>query len=181
MKQQQRTPNPNFTFDLDATLAFAALLIPKGRSVRQAWYEAASHQRWLASQIGPRRVGGIYRTYYGDTYEVLELDRGPRTTWPVPWQITVRTLGESRIRRHCTAWDDRDRVIATPEDPECPAVTEAWGHWLAAGWNAHVNFGEAVELRHVLEELAHPATIQAFHRLASTAHPATITATEAVR
>jgi hypothetical protein len=177
MKQQQRTPNPNFTFDLDATLAFAALLIPKGRSVRQAWYEAASHRRWVARAIGPRRVGGIYRTHYGDVYEVLELerDRSACTKWPVTWQITVRTLGSSRIRRHCTAWDERDQVLVEP--------------------------GEHLESAHLRDEIEHPAQTAAFQsaapgyaaalamvsragvpfqRLAFTM-PATITATEATR
>jgi hypothetical protein len=116
MKQQQRTPNPYYRLDLDATLAFAASLIPKGRSMRQAWYEAASTRRSVARAIGPRRVGGIYRTHYDDVYEVLELDRGPREVWPLTWQITVRTLGENQIRRHCTPWDERDRVVVEPEE-----------------------------------------------------------------
>jgi hypothetical protein len=142
MKQQQRTPNPNFTFDLDATLAFAASLIPKGRSARQAWYEAATYRRWIAREIGPRRVGGIYRSYTGTVYEVLELerDRSNATVWPVTWQVTVRTLGERTIRRHCTAWDDRDQIVVEP--------------------------GEHLECLHLLDEIAHPAATAAWQAAA---------------
>ena len=175
MKQKQRTANPYYSFDLGAIAADAAALIARGRSAKVAWREAASHRRWLALQIGPRRVGGVYRSYTGDVYEVLELDRGPRKEWPVAWQITVRTLGSSRIRRHCTAWDERDQVLVEP--------------------------GEHLESAHLRDEIEHPRETAAFQhaapgyaaalalvsslrapgqRLAFTM-PATLAATEAVR
>jgi len=141
MKQlQQRTPNPYYSLDLAATAADAAALNAKGRSAKVAWREAASHRRWLALQIGPRRVGGIYRTYTGDVYEVLELDRGPRKTWPHAWQITVRTMGSTQVRRHCTAWDERDQVLVEP--------------------------GEHQESAHLLDEILHPAATAAFQAAA---------------
>jgi len=176
MKLQQRTPNPYYSLDLAATAAEAAALIAPGRSAKAAWREAASRRRLVAREIGPRRVGGIYRTYTGDVYEVLELDRGPRKTWPVNWQITVRTVGSTRIRRHSTAWDERDRVMVEP--------------------------GEHLESVHLRDEIEHPdqtlafqssapghaaalalvgrTATGAFQRLAFTM-PATLTATEAVR
>ena len=149
-----------------------------GKTAQQAYREAESYRRWVARQIGPRQVGGIYRTHYGDVYEVLEIDPGPREVWPT-WQITVRTVGQDEIRRHSTAWDDRDQVLANPEDRERSAATETWGHWLAL--NARWCRGEAAELRHILDELAHPATTRAFQLLTRTATTATPTATEDAR
>jgi hypothetical protein len=140
--QQPRTPNPYYSVDLAAIAVAAAALTAKGRSARQAWHEAASYRRWLAREIGPRRVGGIYRSYTGDVYEVLELerDRSACTEWPFTWQITVRTLGSSRIRRHCTAWDDRDQVLVEP--------------------------GEHLESAHLLDEIDHPTETTAFQHAA---------------
>jgi hypothetical protein len=62
-------------------------------------------------QIGPREVGGRYRSgYWGDEYEVVAIDRNPATTW-MAWSITVRDVNGQRT--HCTAWDPtRDRVIS---------------------------------------------------------------------
>ena len=138
--QQPRIPNPYFTFDLAAAATEAAALMAVGRSARAAWHEAASHRGWLARQIGPRRVGGIYRSHTGDVYEVLELDRGPRKTWPLTWQITVRTMGSTQVRRHHTAWDERDRVLVEP--------------------------GEHLESAHLLDEIEHPAATAAFQAAA---------------
>ncbi|WP_042370527.1 hypothetical protein [Streptacidiphilus neutrinimicus] len=73
----------------------------------------ATDRRWVAAQIGPRQVGGVYRTRHGDVYEVLDIEPGPRPTWPT-WRISVRTLGSDTVRRHCTAWEDRDQVLAEP-------------------------------------------------------------------
>ncbi|WP_042422223.1 hypothetical protein [Streptacidiphilus anmyonensis] len=155
---QQRTPNPHFTFDLSATADFAATLIPLGRSVRAAWYEAASHRRWLARQIGPRQVGGIYRTgYSGDVYEVLEIDHGPRSQWPVTWQITVRTVGTDHVRRHCTAWEDRDQVLAEP-GPLADVVR--------AAFTTPVSPAALIEQGHLLDEATHPRLTAALQRLA---------------
>ncbi|WP_042404692.1 hypothetical protein [Streptacidiphilus carbonis] len=140
MKQLQRTPNPFYSFDLAATAADATVLIGKGRSAREAWHEAASYRRWLAREIGPRRVGGVYRSYTGTVYEVLELDRGPRTVWPLTWQITVRTLGSTQIRRHCTPWDERDQVLVEP--------------------------GEHLESAHLLDEIEHPSETAAYQAAA---------------
>lgn len=44
------------------------------------------------------------------TYEVLEIEPGPRLTWPV-WQMTVRYDRDGRTTTHCTGWSaDRDRI-----------------------------------------------------------------------
>ncbi len=60
--------------------------------------------------IGPRRVGGRYRSYYWDTeYEVLAIDRDPADT-PL-WSITVKFADRSGPTQHCTPWDSRDRVV----------------------------------------------------------------------
>ncbi|MFJ2406631.1 hypothetical protein ACIOUE_35630 [Streptomyces xanthochromogenes] len=69
-------------------------------------------QEFIALQVGPRRVGGRYDHGYPDSgYEVLAIDRGPRTGWP-SWQITVRGR-DGEVREHCTSWDPgRDRVVA---------------------------------------------------------------------
>lgn len=115
-----------------------------------------SYEMWVARQIGPRKVGGRYRSRYsGKTYEVLAIEPGPRPTWPT-WQITVR--GEDgQIRSHCTAWEERDQVIAEPESELTP---------LFAAWElAHPTITDHPEWRHVLDEIAHPLAIQAFHRL----------------
>ena len=58
--------------------------------------------------VGPRKVGGIYRSgYSGDVYEVLHIGIGHETRihWS-PWSITVRTVGDDWTRTHCTAWCD---------------------------------------------------------------------------
>ncbi|MET9206788.1 NUDIX hydrolase [Streptomyces bacillaris] len=74
-------------------------------------------EEWIATQIGPRVVGGRYT--HGDaasTYEVLAIERGPRPlgTWPV-WDITVRFDRDGREKTHCTGWDARrDTVVAQP-------------------------------------------------------------------
>ncbi|MFF4607810.1 hypothetical protein ACFY12_34355 [Streptomyces sp. NPDC001339] len=69
-------------------------------------------QEFVALQVGPRRVGGRYdHGEHGSEYEVLAIDRGPRTGWP-SWQITVRGR-DGEVREHCTGWDSRrDRVVA---------------------------------------------------------------------
>ncbi|MEE1783046.1 hypothetical protein PUR71_08970 [Streptomyces sp. SP17BM10] len=129
---------------------------------RRAYYEAASYRRWVARQIGPRRVGGFYRSVYSDTvYEVLAIDPGPRESWPV-WQITVRTLGESSSRWHCTAWDERDQVVAAPGEQAMRLWAEHTLAQPAVG-------GALLEQRHVLDEAAHPDTVAALHQLALTA------------
>ena len=128
---------------------------------RTAYYEAATYRRWVARQIGPRRVGGLYRTSpFDPAYEVLAVEAGPRAEWPT-WQITVRTLGEARIRTHCTAWEGE--VVAEPGEQALTVWAEhAMARTTAAG-------GALLEQRHVLDEAAHPATVAALHRLALTA------------
>ncbi|WP_327071888.1 hypothetical protein [Kitasatospora sp. NBC_01302] len=137
---------------------------------RRAYYEAARYKRWVARQIGPRRVGGIYRSAYitDIPYEVLAIEPGPREGWPT-WQITVRTVGEDRIRRHCAAWDhERDVVIAQPEDEN---FAQAWAAWQLAHdpdpWARRE--ADSPAWRHVLDEIAHPATTAALQRLAHAA------------
>lgn len=71
-----------------------------------------TYEEWIATQIGPRVVGGRYD--HGDdatAYDVLAIDPGPRPlgTWPI-WQITVRGT-DGQERTHCSGWDPcRDRV-----------------------------------------------------------------------
>ncbi|ARF83225.1 hypothetical protein ACIG0C_30185 [Kitasatospora aureofaciens] len=137
---------------------------------RRAYYCADSTRRWIARCIGPRRVGGIYRgPYAGDApYEVLAIDPGPREGWPT-WQITVRTVGEDRIRRHCTAWDhERDVVIKQPEDEN---FAQAWAAWQLTHdpdpWTPRE--ADSPDWQHVLDEIAHPVSTAAFQKLAHTA------------
>ncbi|MGW2255505.1 hypothetical protein ACWCXH_35845 [Kitasatospora sp. NPDC001660] len=127
-------------------------------STVKARREQAAYRRYVARQLGPQQVGGIYRCgYWNDVYEVLAI----RTE--SPWQISVRTLGETRIRTHCTAWDERrDRVLA---EPGTAALTVWAEHTLAAPAAS----GALLEQRHVLDEAAHPATVAAFNELARTA------------
>lgn len=77
--------------------------------------EADDWAAWIGQAIGPRRVGGRYAGYWGNEYEVVAIDPGPREGWPA-WQITVRdSNGE---RSHCTPWNPRrDRVLYQPHDP----------------------------------------------------------------
>ncbi len=73
-----------------------------------------THEEFVNLQVGPRRVGGRYRVgAHGDAYEVLDIDRGPRETWP-SWQITVRWLADDRTVSHCTRWDNRRDTVVSP-------------------------------------------------------------------
>ncbi|MGE7437021.1 hypothetical protein [Kitasatospora sp. NPDC001175] len=129
---------------------------------RRAYYDAASYRRWVARQIGPRAVGGFYRSAYSDVvYEVLAIESGPRPQWPT-WKITVRTLGESTSRWHCTAWDERDQIVAEPGE-------QALKFWAEHTLARPAEGGALLEQRHVLDEAAHPATVAALHQLALTA------------
>ncbi|MET9183150.1 hypothetical protein ABZX88_33815 [Kitasatospora aureofaciens] len=129
---------------------------------RRAYYDAASYRRWVARQIGPRAVGGYYRSAYSDSvYEVLAIDPGPREGWPV-WRITVRTLGEDATRWHCTAWDERDQVVAEPGE-------QALRFWAEHTLARPASSGALLEQRHLLDEAAHPGTVAALHELARTA------------
>ncbi|MFE4604319.1 hypothetical protein ACFRKE_26095 [Kitasatospora indigofera] len=128
----------------------------------RAYYDAAGYRRWVARQIGPRAVGGFYRSAYSDVvYEVLAIEPGPRPQWPT-WKITVRTLGESTSRWHCTAWDERDHVVAAPGE-------EALTFWAEHTLARPASGGALLEQRHLLDEAAHPATVAALHQLALTA------------
>lgn len=62
---------------------------------------------WIDQQIGPQRVGGRYRSaYWGEEYEVLEINRNT----DVGWQMTVR-WDDGRVTMHCTAWEENDTVV----------------------------------------------------------------------
>ncbi|MFB7454037.1 hypothetical protein [Streptomyces sp. NPDC056194] len=76
---------------------------------------AMTHEEFVNLQVGSRRVGGRYRVgANGEEYEVVEIDRGPRGTWP-SWQITVRWQSDGRETTHCTGWDDRrDSIVSFP-------------------------------------------------------------------
>ncbi|MFF4344255.1 hypothetical protein ACFY00_30550 [Kitasatospora sp. NPDC001540] len=127
---------------------------------RRAYYEAATYRRWVAREIGPRRVGGLYRTSpFDPVYEVLAIEEGPRTEWPT-WQITVRVLGETRIRTHNAAWEGE--VVAEPGE-------QALTYWAAFALSRPADDGALLEQRHVLDEAFHPGTVAALHELARTA------------
>lgn len=72
-------------------------------------------EEFVNLQVGPRVVGGRYQLGAGgEEYEVVEIDRGPRATWP-SWQITLRWLSDGRVLTDCTGWDDRrDTVVSQP-------------------------------------------------------------------
>ena len=63
--------------------------------------------------LGPRRVGGVYRDgYWGTTYTVLAIE--PSTGDWRGWEITIRRQ-DGTVARHSTAWDPRrDRIIQQP-------------------------------------------------------------------
>lgn len=74
-----------------------------------------TYEECVAENIGPRKVGGRYRNHYWDqAYTVVAIDPGPREGWPV-WQITVLNDGADAPVSHCTAWDERDEVLAEPD------------------------------------------------------------------
>lgn len=82
---------------------------------REEGYEM-TWEEWTNLQIGPRKVGGRYRVgTHGPEYTVLDIERGPRTSWP-SWQISVR-WADGRETSHCSRWDSgRDTVISQPEE-----------------------------------------------------------------
>jgi hypothetical protein len=129
--------------------------------MKQNITSTANYQRYVTRQVGPREVGGIYYCgYWADVYEVLDIQA------EAPWQITVRTLGETRVRTHCTGWDyQRDRVVAEPGEA---AVTA----WADHAHSRQAGVGALLEQRHVLDEIAHPVTTAAFQQLAHTARTA---------
>ena len=73
--------------------------------------------------IGPRRVGGIYRSGYLDCqYRVEEVLTGEVAWAVIPFSdfalvevdLTGPRAGRSRV--HCTAWDSRrDEIVEMPE------------------------------------------------------------------
>ncbi|MFF2630865.1 hypothetical protein ACFVUN_34520 [Kitasatospora griseola] len=137
-----------------------ATLAPAGRA-----HDDVSYRRWVARQIGPRRVGGIYRSgYSGAVYEVVAVDPGPRTEWPT-WQITTRILGATTTVRHCTAWEGRDRVLAEPGE----SALRYWAEHVLAdpAPTAGPTAGALLEQRHLLDEVAHPEQVAALQRLAA--------------
>ncbi|MFE7656324.1 zinc finger protein [Streptomyces bottropensis] len=80
-----------------------------------------TYEEWIATQVGPRVVGGRYNHGHADsTYEVLAIERGPRPlgTGSV-WDITVRYEDDGRERTHYTGWDPcRDTVVTPPPAAE---------------------------------------------------------------
>jgi hypothetical protein len=77
----------------------------------------ADTERFINACIGPRIVAGRYFDHYwGDEYTVLAIDRNPPNH--MLWSITEATdteLAAGTSRTHCTAWDERDRVISQPQ------------------------------------------------------------------
>lgn len=71
-----------------------------------------TQQQWTDTEIGPRQVGGRYRSgYYGMRYEVLAVHRNV-PVWG--WAMTVR-WADGRTTSHSTAWrNGQDEVISQP-------------------------------------------------------------------
>ncbi len=73
----------------------------------------ASTKAHINEQIGPRKVGTVWKERHGGpTVEVLAIDRDP-AGWML-WSITEVDLDGSQKgmrRTHCTAWDPRDQVV----------------------------------------------------------------------
>ena len=67
--------------------------------------------QWVARQIGPQQVGGIYHCgYWGEDYRVDAIDvHESGTVW-----FTVTWLKDGRTTHHCTAWETRDSVVTQP-------------------------------------------------------------------
>ncbi|MFJ2561293.1 MULTISPECIES: P-loop ATPase [unclassified Streptomyces] len=84
--------------------------------------DAAEDADWIDNQVGPRKVGGrYYNGYWGQEYEVLNIDDNP-DSWG-PWEMTVQ-WADGRTTTHCTGWDPkRDRVIAQPPQPDVTIVS----------------------------------------------------------
>ncbi|MGI5484984.1 hypothetical protein [Streptomyces lavendofoliae] len=74
-----------------------------------------TYKEWIATQIGPRVVGGRYWVgAKGTEYEILAIEPGPRAGWP-SWQISVRWLEDNSVTSHWTGWDScRDTVVSQP-------------------------------------------------------------------
>lgn len=63
---------------------------------------------WVREGIGPRRPGTLYYgSYWHNMNQVLEVsvrvDIERRTT--AGWEISEYSIGEQRIRHHCTPWE----------------------------------------------------------------------------
>lgn len=67
----------------------------------------------IARSIGPRRVGGRYRSAYrGRDYEVLAIHVGPDVIGG--WAITVQFDDRPHPVTHGTDWSTHDQVISQP-------------------------------------------------------------------
>lgn len=83
---------------------------------------------YVRAAIGPRRTGTLYYgAYWGDVNNVIAVHvkvgtvrnrHGRMVRAAVHWQITERSVGETRVRRHCTSWDydRRNYVLYGPAD-----------------------------------------------------------------
>lgn len=67
--------------------------------------------KYLKNAIGPRVVGGMYRSaYWRKNYTVTAIDIADDAAWSmtVQWE-------DGRVTTHCTAWHQkRDTVLYTP-------------------------------------------------------------------
>lgn len=74
---------------------------------------------WAEQIIGPRQVGGVYRSdYSGVTYRVERILHGEDARAQIPWSdvaiVEVDLDGSSAGQRrvHCTEWDHRrDKIM----------------------------------------------------------------------
>lgn len=78
---------------------------------------------YVLATIGPRQVGGTYRSGYGCTYRVDAILHGPDARAEIFWSdiaIVETDLDgpmAGRRRVHCTDWDPRlDEVVSQPEE-----------------------------------------------------------------
>lgn len=75
-----------------------------------------------AKEIGPRVVGGRYRSAYrGLEYDVVDITRSSALCGG--WSITVQYADRPCPVTHATAWHPDDEIVATPPqlrglDPE---------------------------------------------------------------
>lgn len=93
--------------------------------MRQVWMSLADAETagidlsYVLAAIGPRRPGTLYYgAYWGDMNQVVDVRvrvTGDVATW---WEVSEYTVGQSRIRSHCTSWEyDRgNRVHHGPGD-----------------------------------------------------------------
>ncbi|GAB3673669.1 hypothetical protein [Saccharopolyspora sp. NPDC049426] len=84
--------------------------------------DAEQARQHIAEEIGPRHVGGRYRSGYSRrayTVEDISISAPDDVVGP-RWSITVR-WDNGHVATHYTAWNpDRDEVLSPPPQPSAP-------------------------------------------------------------